>query len=211
MPGQKAASTDRRDIIFKKYRHVGFIGRFFRNRRLKKYSCDSRTGFIPLSSAKSAVVIIDAEDSSYSECRKAAEDFFRRYGISVRFLYSDFRKFNKTTRPVSDAADTITRKDIRIFGLPRMKKVRPMIAEGTDILISLSTDTGFVTEFLVKSIKARFRIGRTLFPGEPFDLMIVPEQKESEATDGKEGNAPEPHVPQTDVFNTIADFLPKIK
>ena len=61
-------------------------------------------------------------------------------------------------------------------------------------------------EFVTKSIKARFRIGRCPFPGEPFDMMVVPV-----AQAGKEPEEPVEQAPQTEVFRTVADFLPKIK
>lgn len=188
---------------------MGFIGNFFRKRRLKKYASKTETGFIPLSSAKDVTVILDAEDRSFQKCRRDVEKFFAGYGIRTRFIYADFRKFTRDIRPVTDAAETVFRRDSWIFGLPKMKKVRPMIAGKTDILISFPTDRRFILEFIIKSIDARFKIGRVQLEGEPFDMTVVSE--EDQTAQRTKDAAQAEKIPQDKVFNTIRDFLPKIK
>lgn len=185
---------------------MGFIGQWLRNRRLRKYRSSIPTGFVPLSGMKKATVILDAEDPTWEECRKEAEDFFRSRGIATDFIYTDFRKFSNGIKPVTEASRTLFRRDIRCFGLPRMKKVRPMLDGQTDLLLSFSTCSDFIMEFVTKSIKARFRIGRCHFPGEPFDMMVVPVAQAE-----KDQEEPVEQAPQTEVFRTVADFLPKIK
>ena len=90
-----------------------------------------------------------------------------------------------------------------------MKKVRPMIAGKADILISFPTDRRFILEFIIKSIDARFKIGRVQLEGEPFDMTVVSE--EDQTAQRTKDAAQAEKIPQDKVFNTIRDFLPKIK
>lgn len=192
---------------------MGFIGNIFRRRRLGKYASRMQTGFVPLAGIRTATFIINAEDPSREKCLDEINSFCAAHSIKARIFYSDFRKFNRNVRPVTDAATTFTRKDIGIFGLPKMKRIRPVIAEDTDLFVSLSPDCRFIMEFLTKAMKARFKIGRCLFPGEPSDLVIRPDGESGQtgtAMAGKEtGQGPDDC--QTEIFRKISGLLTKIR
>lgn len=192
---------------------MGLIGNILRKRRLRKYASRVQTGFVPLSDIRTATFIIDAEDHSREKCLDEINSFCSAHKIKARLFHSDFRKFNRNVQPVTDAATTFTRKDIGIFGMPKMKRMRPVIAEDTDLFVSLSPDCRFTMEFLTKAMKARFKIGRCIFPGEPFDLIIRPDgesrQTETEMQ-GKESGQGQ-NEKQLEVFREISGLLEKIR
>lgn len=182
---------------------MGFIGRSVRRHRLRKWASTEATGVTPLSSIRRATVIIDASDPAFEECRDEVMRFFGERGIKTRILYSDFRRFNKEVRPVTDEKDTFMRKDIGIFGLPKMKKLRPLIEEECDLLISLPDDERFLTEFFTKAVKARFKIGSCGCGGEQFDLVVTPEWT-GRCRDGRQSAE---ESAQKEVFDKISELL----
>lgn len=207
---------------------MGLIAKSIRSHRLRKYSSTLQTGFVPLGSIRKALFIIDAEDPSWDRCRKEAEDFCRRHGIQSEILYSDFRKFSKEIQPRTEAGSTFRRKDIGLFSLPKMKKMQSLLSKDTDLLVCLSPDGRFLMEFIARAAKARFKIGRNIFPGDPYDLVIVPSEhndgdgrqahaSESQATSpSTRVNRPKPeamdiHVDQDKVLKKIFSFLTKVE
>lgn len=217
---------------------MGLIAKSIRSHRLRKYASTLQTGFVPLSGIRKALFIIDAEDPSWDRCRKEAEDFCRHHGIQAEILYSDFRRFSKEVHPRTEAANTFLRKDIGLFSLPKMKKMQSLLlSKDTDLLVCLSPDGRFLMEFIAKAAKARFKIGRNIFPGEPYDLVIVPSEhndeedrqavnsgkdrpahaSESQATSPStrvnrpKPEAPDIHVDQDKVLKKIFSFLTKVE
>lgn len=195
---------------------MGLIAKSIRSHRLRKYSSTLQTGFVPLGSIRKALFIIDAEDPSCDKCRKEAEAFCSRHGIQVEILYSDFRKFSKDVQPCTEAARTFRRKDIGLFKLPKMKKMRStVLCQEPDLLVCLSPDGRFLMEFIAKAAKARFKIGRNIFPGDPYDLVIVPSERQ-DADSSPDGNGPKPeatdiHVDQEKVLEKILSFLTQVE
>ncbi|MBO8455165.1 MAG: hypothetical protein IAC08_02015 [Bacteroidetes bacterium] len=215
---------------------MGLIAKSIRSHRLRKYSSTMQTGFTPLGSIRKALFIIDAEDPSWDRCRKEAEDFCSRHGIQAVILYSDFRKFSKEIQPRTEAGKTFRRKDIGLFKLPKMKKMRSTVLSlEPDLLVCLSPDGRFLMEFIARATKARFKIGRNIFPGDPYDLVIVPSEhndgddspaentgktrpahaSESQATPTRTNKlkqeAIDIHVDQDKVLNKILSFLTKVE
>lgn len=197
---------------------MGLIAKSIRSHRLRKYSSTMQTGFTPLGSIRKALFIIDAEDPSWDKCRKEAEDFCSRHGIQSEILYSDFRKFSKEVQPRTEAGKTFRRKDIGLFKLPKMKKMRStVLGMEPDLLVCLSPDRRFLMEFIAKAVKARFKIGRNVFSGEPYDLVIVPSEhndgddRPAESTGKASPEAMDIHVDQDKVLNKILSFLTKVE
>ena len=198
------------------------LGNLFRRHRLKKYSSPVTTGFVPLKDIRKAIVIIDAADPAYQECAGTAENFFKRNGITAEIHYTDFRKScnrlpDETWPGHQNAAGFFRKRDISLFKMPKIKKIKEIIKNDYDLLISLSPDNIFFMEFLTKIIRARFKTGRVVFSGEPFDLVIIP----SESGDYKpyhnerDGNRIDEeeniHVNQEKILNKIIDFLSKVE
>lgn len=195
---------------------MGLIAKSIRSHRLRKYSSTLQTGFVPLGSIRKALFIIDAEDPSCDKCRKEAEDFCRRNGIHAEILYSDFRKFSKEVQPRTEAGRTLRRKDIGLFSLPKMKKMRStVLSPDPDLLVCLSPDGRFLMEFIANAVKARFKIGRNIFPGDPYDLVIVPsERPDADVIPAGNGTAQgtiDTHVDQEKVLAKIFSFLTKVE
>ena len=133
------------------------LGNLFRRHRLKKYSSPVTTGFVPLKDIRKAIVIIDAADPAYQECADTAESFFQGNGITVEIHYTDFRKSgnrlpDKTGHGHQNTAGFFQKRDIGLFKMPKIKKIREIIKNDYDLLISLSPDNIFFEKVLNKII-----------------------------------------------------------
>lgn len=180
---------------------------FFRKRRLRKDRSNISTGFIPMQEIHSAAVVIDASGPGYDECLGKVRKFFGRHGVSLSVLFIDFRKFSSKVKMVTERECTVTRKDLNWFGRPCLKKAAIVTGKPVDLFICLADNDSYCIEYLSKSAKSRFKIGRKSFAGDPFDLIVGAPVLPVEGTD----SCAAPTGVEGEIFDTISDILGKIK
>lgn len=146
---------------------------FLRKRSLKKFTDTEPTGILPVSRIRSAVAVIDVEDSSCDDCKLALQAFFRENGIKGEIIFFDFRKIENGERLITSVANTVLRKDLDWCGRLSREKTHLLHANETDLFLSLIPGTPFPLEYLTKCVRARFRAGRAQLPGNPFDLVVT--------------------------------------
>ena len=148
------------------------VKEIFRRKYLKKYSSDVDTGFVPISSVRSAVAFIDVEDTSFDKCKEDILAFFKEHGIKGEIFFFDFRKIDSQERLITSITNTILKKDLNWCDKPSDEKVALMLGSDPDLFLSLVNSTDFPIEFMAKCSRARFKIGRRQLPGNTFDLVI---------------------------------------
>ena len=149
-----------------------FVKNIFRKRSLKKHASSVPTGILPLSQIKSYVAIIDVEDTSYDRCKTAIMNYFRSMDIRGAVFFQDFRKIGSEDRLTTSIQTTITKKDLDWIGRPSKYKQGVLEEQNPDVFISLIKDPEFAIEYMTKTSKARFKIGRKQMDGNLFDLVI---------------------------------------
>lgn len=174
-----------------------FVKNIFRKRSLKRHASSIPTGILPLSQIKSYVAIIDVEDTSYDTCKSAIMNYFRSMDIRGSVFFQDFRKIGSEDRLITSIQTTITKKDLDWIGRPSKYKLGVMEKEDPDLFISLIKEPEFAIEYLTKTSKARFKIGRKQMEGNLFDLVI---------TDPAGKN-----ISQLESWNAIKNYLGKIR
>ncbi len=174
-----------------------FVKNIFRKRSLKRHASSIPTGILPLTQIKSYVAIIDVEDTSYDTCKSAIMNYFRSMDIRGSVFFQDFRKIGSEDRLITSIQTTITKKDLDWIGRPSKYKLGVMEKEDPDLFISLIKEPEFAIEYLTKTSKARFKIGRKQMEGNLFDLVI---------TDPAGKN-----ISQLESWNAIKNYLGKIR
>lgn len=174
-----------------------FIKSFFRKRSLRKNSSTVPTGIVPLSGIRSYVAIIDVEDPSFDACKTAIMNFFRSHNIKGSVFFQDFRKIGSEDRLITSIQTTITKKDLDWIGRPSRYKLNVLEEQAPDLFISLVKNPDFAIEYMVRTSKAHFKIGRAQMSGNLFDLVISDPA-------GKE-------ISQMDSFTVIKSYLTKIQ
>ena len=164
---------------------------------MKRHASSIPTGILPLSQIKSYVAIIDVEDTSYDTCKSAIMNYFRSMDIRGSVFFQDFRKIGSEDRLITSIQTTITKKDLDWIGRPSKYKLGVMEKEDPDLFISLIKEPEFAIEYLTKTSKARFKIGRKQMEGNLFDLVI---------TDPAGKN-----ISQLESWNAIKNYLGKIR
>ena len=149
-----------------------FVKNIFRKRSLKKHASDVPTGILPLSQIKSYVAIIDVEDTSYDTCKSSILNYFRSMDIRGSVFFQDFRKIGSEDRLITSIQTTITKKDLDWLGRPNKYKLGVLEEQNPDLFISLIKDPEFAIEYMTKTSKAKFKIGRKQMDGNLFDLVI---------------------------------------
>ena len=174
-----------------------FAKNIFRKSSLRKHSSTIPTEILPLGKIHSYVAIIDAEESTFDVCKTAIMNFFRAHDIKGCVFFQDFRKIGSEDRLITSIQTTITKKDLDWLGRPSRYKMNILEEQAPDLFISLIKNPDFSIEYMARTSKARFKIGRQQMSGNLFDLVISdPEGKE---------------VSQLDSFSAIKSYLTKIQ
>jgi hypothetical protein len=149
-----------------------FIKNIIRKRSLKNNASVVPTRIIPLSKVNSYVAIIDVEDPTFDTCKTAIMNFFRNRDIKGCVFFQDFRKIGSEDRLITSIQTTITKKDLDWLGRPNKYKLGVLDEQNPDLFISLIKEPDFAIEYMTKTSKARFKIGRKQMDGNLFDLVI---------------------------------------
>jgi len=148
------------------------IKTYLRKRTLKKYSSTVPTQIMSLSLVKTAVAVIDVEDTSYDTCKEALLAFFREHKIKGEIFYFDFRVIDNKERLITSITNTVLKKDLNWYGKPSHESMKYLDDIKPDMFISLIRGTDFPIEFMARYCPAKFKIGRTQLPGNVFDLVV---------------------------------------
>ncbi len=173
-----------------------FLKKFFRKRSLAKHSSNVPTGILPLQKIHSYVAIIDVEESSFDSCKTAIMNFFRAHDIRGCVFFQDFRKIGNEDRLITSIQTTITKKDLDWIGRPSKYKLNVLDEQAPDLFISLVKDPDFAIEYMARTSRARFKIGRRQMDGNLFDFVINDPA-------GKE-------ISQMECFTAIKSYLTKM-
>lgn len=144
-----------------------------RRRAIRKYASKVQTGMIPLSAVRHAVVVGNAEEERWDECRKAVDNFFRRHGIKVEIYHIDTRRYKHGTAPETGMEYTLCRKNLNWFGKP-VQDIRSRLLSGKpDLYICLSDREEFTERFLASAVPAVFKIGCHRFPEDSCNIIVT--------------------------------------
>ncbi len=177
----------------------------FRRRRLRKDASAVETGFLPLGSVRSAVVVVDGAGLRVDGCVEMVERFCRAHKISLKLMYLDLRKFNSKFQPMTELDRTFLRRDMNWFGRPDLRKAALLTAEPVDLYICLYDSDLYCVRYISSCVKARFKVGLRAYPGDPYNFVVSPAET---AVSGDKEPAP------TDLealFGKIAELLGKIR
>ncbi len=171
----------------------------FRQRKIKKFISDVPTGFVPLTDISTVNVIIDVEEPGFDLLKEDILAWGRLHGLKVSIYFFDFRKLGKDELLLTSIQTTIIRKELDWIGTPDFAKVGALVYEPSDLFISMVDNSNFPIEFLAKCAKARFKIGRCGYEGDPYNMVIVG------------GSGEDLRSNSLEVFKAITEFINKVR
>ncbi|MCQ2133556.1 MAG: hypothetical protein MJY88_01180 [Bacteroidales bacterium] len=145
---------------------------FMRRRALKKNASTVPTKIKALSLIRTAVTVIDVEDTSFDACKESILAFYREHKIKGEIFFFDFRKITSEERLITSITNTVLKKDINWYGRPSAEKMKYIDNLNPDMFISLIKGTDFPIEYMAKYCRASFKVGRTQLPGNVYDLVV---------------------------------------
>jgi hypothetical protein len=173
--------------------------RFFRNRKLRKFASDLPTGIIPLTEIKTANVVIDVEEPGFDLLKEDILAWGRANKVKVNIYFFDFRKLGKDELLLTTIDKTLLKSGLDWMKTPNIEKVAPLIEEKSDLFLSMIDNGDFPIEFMSKSARARFKVGRKAFDGHAYDMVVLGASTEDLRSDSRE------------IFKEFTTFLLKIK
>ncbi len=172
---------------------------WLRRRKLRKFISDVPTGFVPMKDISRVNVVVDAEDTGVDALKDDIFEWGRKLGLKVNVFYFDFRKLSKDDQLITSIQTTILKKELSLIGVPSMEKTGSIVEEPSDLFISLINNGDYPIEFLGKCAKARFKIGRFGYAGDPYNMIFSSNNPVDLRTESRQ------------LFATITDFLNKIQ
>jgi hypothetical protein len=173
--------------------------RFFRNRKLRKFASDLPTGIIPLTEIKTANVVIDVEEPGFDLLKEDILAWGRSNKVKVNIYFFDFRKLGKDEILLTTIDKTLLKSGLDWMKTPNVEKIAPLIEEKSDLFLSMIDNGNFPIEFMSKSARARFKVGRKAFDGHAYDMVVLGASTEDLRSDSRE------------IFKEFTTFLLKIK
>ena len=146
--------------------------KFFRRRKIRKYSKAIPTSLKPLSEIKTANVVIDVEEVEWDSLKEEILAWGRNNGIKVSIYFFDFRKLGKEELLLTSIQTTILKKELDWLGYPKADKTAGLTEEATDLFVSLIDSSVPAIDLISKCANARFKIGRRYYEGHAFDMII---------------------------------------
>jgi len=149
-----------------------------------------------LADIQSVTAIVDLNDPGWEQCQQTIFDLTGSR-IKTEIIFIDSQRKRKDNPWTTPGNQTFFKNDFNIFGKPRNERLLLSIRKDTDLLICLTPESDKKIEKLVTGNKSRIKIGRTDFPGHPYDLLICPPE-------GVE-------LPEAEVMNAITSYLKSIR
>ena len=148
---------------------------FFRNRCLKKHANGLETGIIPVSSVRSAAVLINAHSEDFRQAETEVKEYFRQKKISAEIIYLDTSRNKKGMSAISSPESTIYSKDLNWYGKPSKVKCGALLSSNKDIFIELTRSDEFAAMFISTAHPAKFKIGCcSSSVSDPFNIVVAP-------------------------------------
>ena len=174
------------------------IKNIFRKRKIIKFRSNVPTGLLPLKEISTVNVVVDVEEPGFDALRAKINDWGRAAGVKLNIYFLDFRRLDKEELLLTSIQTTIIKKELDWVGTPDISKVMGLLGEKSDLFISMIDNNDFPIEFISKCARARFKIGRRMFPERVFDMVISGSQTADLRSDSCK------------VFDAMVDFLNKI-
>ena len=175
------------------------IKNIFRKRKIAKMASDVPTGLLPMSKISTVNVVVDVEEPGFDLLKEDILAWGRNNGLKVSIFFFDFRKLGKDELLLTSIQTTILKKELDWLGAPAFDKISYLVDESSDLFISMIDNDSFAIDYVTRCTKARFKIGRHMYEGHPFDMIISGGgQTEDLRSDSRQ------------VFATISEYLTKI-
>lgn len=172
---------------------------FFRRRKIRKNASPIETSFLPIERISVVNTVIDVQETGFDQLKEAMIAWGRKKGIKVTVYFFDLRKLKKGEQLLTGIDKTFLRKELSWIGTPSKEKYTPLLQEECDLFISMIDNGDFPIHFLSKCTRARFKIGRYAYEGDPFDMIFHGGAREELRGD------------VCRIFEGLTEFLEKIK
>ncbi len=151
------------------------IGNYFIDKRFKKKSRSLNA--CNISEAKTALIICDSvNEANFAAC-KNLESFLKENNVEYQIV-----GFNNTKtvmyNVISDSTHHfIDKKAFNWYFLPKAEEINQLIDKEFDLLFNLYEAHSIEVEALVKSSRAKFKLGTAHFNSDIHDLMLEIDEK----------------------------------
>lgn len=175
------------------------IVNLLRKNKIKKNASNIRTGLLPLKEISSVNIIINVEEPGFDMLKEDILAWGRQTGLKTNIYFIDFRRLGKDELLLTSIQTTILKRELNWIGIPDPSKTASLFCEESDLLISMIDNYTFPTDYICRCTKARFKIGRCGYEGNPFDMVVSGAANEELRSDSRQ------------IFMTMTEMIKRIR
>lgn len=112
-----------------------------------------------LKNIRTAIILIDSSEQSWTECKKAVGKFLEKNNIEGSFYYLEMEKINEGAINTEES-HTLHNNEIARLLYRFSNKVRTFRREETDLIINLIDKEHSFVEYLIRKANAKIKVGR---------------------------------------------------
>lgn len=127
---------------------------------------------MPLENAKNICFVFDIGEDKIFEAVKYLTSLLQDKKIKYSGLAVNLTKHNFPDLVLDHNIQLLTKKEVSYIGTPDPDVIETVTGDKTDLFIDLSAAYSYTHDFIARSSRATFKVGRFNYINNPFDLVI---------------------------------------
>lgn len=149
-----------------------FFINILQKKALSDISAEREVKFMPIKDVKNVCFVFDVGEESVSEAVKYLADYLNEKQIQYSGFAIDLKQNKHSGFFLDFKTQTITKKDLSFIGTPNAQVIDKISKMNPDLYIDFCQNKNYTHDFIVRSSKATFKVGRFDNDDHPFDLVI---------------------------------------
>ncbi|MDP3451774.1 MAG: hypothetical protein Q8R90_02355 [Bacteroidales bacterium] len=156
-----------------------FYKEILQRRAVKKIDNERVVKFFSLPDVRSAAIIFDINEENIIDTIKSLIEIVDKKGVKFSAVAVNFSKFPYPTEFLDHRIFVLNRFDVNHIGLPKYSKIEEFVNYNFNLFIDFSPEYNFTFDYITRSSRASFRVGRCNYQNSPYDLSLENTQDNS--------------------------------
>ncbi|MFA5850063.1 MAG: hypothetical protein WC833_09280 [Bacteroidales bacterium] len=141
-------------------------------RILHKIHPERDVRFMSVDQARNICFVFDINEEEIFDVVKRITRLMQDKKINYKGLAINLTKNHFSEQALDCQIQVITKKDLSRIGTPDPRIIEKVISENADLFIDFSSSYSYTHDYIARSSKATFKVGRLNYDNNPYDLVI---------------------------------------
>ncbi len=141
-------------------------------RNLRNIHPERDVRFMSVDQAKNICFVFDLNEEAISDVIKRITKLMQDKRINYKGLAINLSKNHFSEQTLDCQIQVITKNDLSRIGTPDPRVIEKVISENADLFIDFCPTYSYTHDYIARSSKATFKVGRLNYDNNPYDLVI---------------------------------------